>query len=180
MFETTLSDARPLKKAPRRPKKQAKPKPVEVPSVPIRKEIQPATTVPVLRRTVGVDGNTADRSCVVDLDRAASASRFAWPSTERDAHRALITFVRGACSRKLRLILIVTGKGGPTRSRVDEFPFDLGFDMSMRGVLRKMTPRWLREPGRYTELIVDGREAHRRHGENRARFYVYLRKQTPT
>jgi DNA-nicking Smr family endonuclease len=173
LFETMLNDTQPLKKAPRRPKKRIKPKPDEVPSVTIKKEIQPPTSIS--RRTVGVDGNTADRLRRGLLEPQARLDLHGL--TERDAHRALITFVRGACSRKLRLVLIVTGKGGSGQGQADEFPFDLGLDMSMRGVLRKMTPRWLREPG-LAELIVDVREAHRRHGGSGA-LYVYLRKQTP-
>jgi DNA-nicking Smr family endonuclease len=85
--------------------------------------------------------------------------------------------LRGARSRKLRLVLIVTGKGESRPGRTEEAPFDLGLDMRMRGVLRMMTPRWLREPG-IDELIADVREAHRRHGGSGA-LYVYLRKQSP-
>jgi DNA-nicking Smr family endonuclease len=49
--------------------------------------------------------------------------------------------------------------------------------MRRRGVLKLMTPRWLKEPG-IGELIADVREAHRRHGGSGA-LYVYLRKQSP-
>lgn len=173
LFEIALGDARPLKKAPRLPKKRAKPHSLQAPPAPLKKETKPVTTVST--RSVGIDGNTADR-----LRRGVIAPQARLDLhglTERDAHRALITFVRGARSRKLRLVLIVTGKGVSRSSGTEDAPFDLGLDMRMRGVLRMMTPRWLREPG-IAELIADVREAHRRHGGSGA-LYVYLRKQSP-
>ncbi|HEX4160005.1 MAG TPA: Smr/MutS family protein [Rhizomicrobium sp.] len=171
LFETTLADARPLKKAPRRPKKPTKPEPVQAPPVPIKKETQPVAPAP--HRTVGIDGNTADRLRRGVIEPQARLDLHGL--TERDAHRALLTFLRGGRSRNLRLVLIVTGKGGPSGpSRSEESAFDLGLGMSMRGILRTMTPRWLKEPG-LAELIADVREAHRRHGGSGA-LYVYLRK----
>jgi DNA-nicking Smr family endonuclease len=173
LFETTLEDARPLKKAPRRPKqkKRATPQPAPPPSVTKKAEPKPAAAAPA-RRTVGIDGNTAARLQRGTIDPQARLDLHGL--TERDAHRALLTFLREARLRKLRLILIVTGKGESGPSRGGETDFDLGFDMRMRGILRKMTPRWLKEPG-VAELIADVREAHRRHGGAGA-LYVYLRK----
>jgi DNA-nicking Smr family endonuclease len=172
LFETTLEDARPLKKNGRLPKKRTKREPVQAPSVPMKKEPLPAG--PVSRNTVGIDGNTADRLRRGLIEPQARLDLHGL--TERDAHRALLTFLRGARSRKLRLVLVVTGKGRTPGSNLgDEAMFDLGLDMSMRGVLRMMTPRWLKEPG-IAELIADMREAHRRHGGSGA-LYVYLRKQ---
>jgi DNA-nicking Smr family endonuclease len=171
LFETALEDARPLKKAPRRRKKRAEP--VQAPPVVV--VAKPQAGAPVSRHNVGVDGNTADRLRRGLIEPQARLDLHGL--TERDAHRALLTFLRGARSRKLRLILIVTGKGEAGSNRAEESPFDLGLDKRMRGVLRKMTPRWLKEPG-VAELIVDVREAHRRHGGSGA-LYVYLRKQSP-
>jgi hypothetical protein len=71
------------------------------------------------------------------------------------------------------LVLVVTGKGGDARVARDE-PFDLELDKTRRGVLRSLTPRWLKEPG-LAELIAHVGEAHRRHGGAGA-LYVYLRK----
>ncbi|HTT84460.1 MAG TPA: Smr/MutS family protein [Rhizomicrobium sp.] len=171
LFETTLEDAKPLKKAPRRAKKR---------TVAVKTETQPLlpgtknrSVPPAPNRTPGIDGNTADR-----LRRglvAPQARLDLHGLTERDAHRALVTFLRGAWSRKLRLVLVVTGKGGQDgSSAAADIPFDLGLEMRMRGVLRQMTPRWLQEPG-LAELIADVREAHGRHGGAGA-LYVYLRK----
>jgi DNA-nicking Smr family endonuclease len=88
--------------------------------------------------------------------------------TERAAHRALVTFVRGAQMRGHRLLLIVTGKG--TRRESESFDM-LG---ERRGVLKSATPRWLRE-AELAGMIADIRSAHRRHGGDGA-LYVYLRK----
>jgi len=169
LFESTLADAEPLKKAPR-PKKNPPPKPVPAAIMPTS-EARPKKPA-VQRRSIGIDGNTADRLRRGVLEPQARLDLHGL--TERDAHRALATFLRGAKTRKLRLVLIVTGKGGQTAARqtADE-AFDLGFDMRARGVLRIMTPRWLQEPG-LAELIADAREAHRRHGGPGA-LYVYLR-----
>ncbi|MGH6878786.1 MAG: Smr/MutS family protein [Rhizomicrobium sp.] len=171
LFEGALADAAPLKKAPRRPKKIA-PASAPVAAIPQVKAL-PRNAVEVPRRTVGIDGNTADRLRRGLLDPHARLDLHGL--TERAAHRALVTFLRGAKTRKLRLVLIVTGKGGNAGSRGDEdVAFDLGLDMRMRGVLRTMTPRWLQEPG-LAELIAHTCEAHRRHGGAGA-LYVYLRK----
>ncbi|HEX4079960.1 MAG TPA: Smr/MutS family protein [Rhizomicrobium sp.] len=171
LFESTLADAVPLKKAPR-PKKKTPPKPAPAATV-TPTEVRQQKPASALRRSVGIDGNTAER-----LRRgllAPQARLDLHGLTERDAHRALVTFLRGARIRKLRLVLIVTGKGGPAAAQqMGDVPFDLGLDMRTRGVLRIMTPRWLQEPG-LAELIADAREAHRRHGGQGA-LYVYLRK----
>jgi DNA-nicking Smr family endonuclease len=171
LFESALADAVPLKKAPR-PKKKTPHRPASAATVaPI--EVRPQKPAPGLRRTVGIDGNTADRLRRGLLEPQARLDLHGL--TERDAHRALVTFLRGARTRKLRLVLIVTGKGPPAAAqRTGDVPFDLGLDMRTRGVLRIMTPRWLQEPG-LAELIADAREAHRRHGGPGA-LYVYLRK----
>jgi DNA-nicking Smr family endonuclease len=172
LFETTLGDARPLKDLPRAPKKASRiaHPPPDVPKQILKPESpRPAPASP---RTIGIDGNTADRLRRGLIEPQARLDLHGL--TERDAHRALVTFVRSARARRLRLILIVTGKGGQTVRADEESPFDLGLDMSMRGVLRTRTPRWLQEPG-LAELIADVREAHRRHGGSGA-LYVYLRK----
>jgi DNA-nicking Smr family endonuclease len=171
LFETALEDARPLKKAPRRPRKK-RTEPAEITPAPTKNAPRPTASV---SRTAGIDGNTADRLGRGLIEPQARLDLHGL--SERDAHRALVTFVREARSRKLRLVLIVTGKGESGTSRIEEAPFDLGLDMRMRGVLRMMTPRWLREPG-LGDLIADVREAHRRHGGSGA-LYVYLRKQIP-
>ena len=68
----------------------------------------------------------------------------------------------------------MTGKGARGERNQRNEAFDLGLEMRARGVLRSLTPRWLREPG-LVEIVADVREAHRRHGGSGA-LYVYLRK----
>lgn len=175
LFETAMRDSAPLKKQPRPRKTSAAAKsPTRTKT---REEDgrpdQAETPQPHGRRTVGIDGNTAERLRRGQLEPEAQLDLHGM--SERDAHRALVTFVRAARARKLRLLLVVTGKGaGGQRKEGTEAAFDLGLDMQVRGILRSLTPRWLREPG-LGETIADVREAHRRHGGSGA-LYVYLRK----
>jgi len=155
LFEAAFLDARPLKKAATR-KVAAKPA-AKTSAPPVRKPMKPS----------GIDGGT-DR----DLRKGAlapDAKLDLHGMTENAAHRALVTFVRGAGARGLRLLLIVTGKGASDPS---DAPFDLG--ARKRGVLKTMTPRWLRE-SELAPFVADIRPAHRRHGGDGA-LYVYLRK----
>lgn len=171
LFETALGDAVPLKRAPRRPRKPA---PARAPESATKPTPQPSTPGTQSSRAAGIDGNTAERLRRGLLEPQARIDLHGL--SERAAHAALATFVRSARTRKLRLVLVVTGKGGSARADSQE-PFDLGLDMQMRGVLRMMTPRWLRETG-LADLVADVREAHRRHGGAGA-LYVYLRKAQP-
>jgi len=177
LFENTMSSAAPLKKSPRPRKKPAPasaPVPAKVPDAKNHaKDGNPARTPQTHeRRTLGIDGNTAERLRRGLMEPQARLDLHGM--SERDAHRALITFVRAARLRRFRLLLVVTGKGSAERSAGNETAFDLGLDMRARGILRNLTPRWLREPG-LLELVADVREAHRRHGGSGA-LYVYLRK----
>lgn len=118
---------------------------------------------------LGLDGTTKSR--LVKGNLAPDSRIDLHGMTEAVAHRALITFIRGAAMRGHRLVLVVTGKGLPD----DPFaPFDLEFSARKRGVLRMMAPRWLKEP-EMARLVADIRTAHRRHGGEGA-LYVYLRK----
>lgn len=175
LFEITMRDSAPLKKGSRPHKTSVPAKPPA--QTKTRKEgstpEQAQAPQRHTRRTIGIDGNTAERLRRGQLEPQARLDLHGM--SERDAHRALVTFVRAARARKLRLLLVVTGKGaGGQRKKENEAAFDLGLDMQARGILRTLTPRWLREPG-LAETIADVREAHRRHGGSGA-VYVYLRK----
>ena len=158
LFEAALKDAVPLTKP-----AKVKPKPGAARA----KASHPVHRAPVER---GLDGNTAGRLRRGVLEPQARLDLHGM--TEAVAHRALVTFVRGAFARGLRLVLVVTGKG--LKPPAPDAPFDLELTMRTRGILKTMTPRWLAEP-ELSAFVADVRSAHRRHGGAGA-LYVYLRK----
>ena len=86
---------------------------------------------------------------------------------EAEAHRALRGFLAYARSRGCRLVLVITGKGAPKGAAPllwrDE-----------PGVLRRLTPHWLRAPD-LRSAVLGFEEAGRGHGGSGA-LYVRLRK----
>jgi DNA-nicking Smr family endonuclease len=85
--------------------------------------------------------------------------------TQAEAHQALRGFLRHSQARGARLVIIVTGKGGP---------MDEGQWPNERGVLRRLTPQWLREPD-LRSAVLGFEEAGRAHGGSGA-LYVRLRR----
>src|ERR1700688_451420 len=75
--------------------------------------------------------------------------------TQAEAHQALRGFLRHSQARGARLVIIVTGKGGA----IDEF----GGWPNERGVLKRLTPQWLREPD-LRSVVLGFEEAGRAHG----------------
>ena len=91
--------------------------------------------------------------------------------TQAEAHHALRGFLRHSQARGARLVIIVTGKGGPL-DEVGQWPNE-------RGVLRRLTPQWLREPD-LRSVVLGFEEAGRAHGGSGA-LYVRLRRfQSPS
>jgi DNA-nicking Smr family endonuclease len=90
-------------------------------------------------------------------------------SAER-AHPALQRFIGQALDQGLRLVLVITGKGGARTGPGPDAPFML----PPPGLLRRQSPRWLRA-GPYGRQIVGMFPAHPRHGGAGA-MYVYLKK----
>jgi DNA-nicking Smr family endonuclease len=86
--------------------------------------------------------------------------------TQAEAHQALRGFLRYSQARGAKLVIIVTGKGGP----LDELA-PLGLE---RGVLRRLAPHWLREPD-LRSIVLGFEEAGRAHGGSGA-LYVRLRR----
>jgi DNA-nicking Smr family endonuclease len=86
--------------------------------------------------------------------------------TQAEAHQALRGFLRHSQTRGARLVIVVTGKGGP----LDE-PARWGQE---RGVLRRLAPHWLREPD-LRPIVLGFEEAGRAHGGSGA-LYVRLRR----
>jgi DNA-nicking Smr family endonuclease len=165
LFVETLKDAKVLAK-----RKPGVPKAAAPKRQPISRPEPPAPAQAPRKSAAGLDGNTADRLRRGELDPQARLDLHGM--TESTAHCALTTFLRGASARGLRLVLIVTGKGG--KPLAHDAPFDLELDGRARGVLKAMTPRWLAEP-ELAGFVADVRHSHRRHGGAGA-LYVYLRK----
>jgi DNA-nicking Smr family endonuclease len=86
--------------------------------------------------------------------------------TQAEAHEALRGFLRHSQARGARLVIVVTGKGGP----LDE----PGRWPQERGVLRRLAPHWLREPN-LRSVVLGFEEAGRAHGGSGA-LYVRLRR----
>lgn len=82
------------------------------------------------------------------------------------AHPRLTGFILDAQARGLRLVLVITGKGG------GDDPYDPA--PTRRGVLRRQVPVWLRQ-GALAGAVLQITPAHIRHGGEGA-YYVYLRK----
>jgi DNA-nicking Smr family endonuclease len=158
LFEATMGLGKLPEESPQKPSND------EAETVP-RKRPQPQP------RLTGVDGRTAEKLRKGALEPNATIDLHGL--TEDAAHRALTSFVQNAAARGARLLLVITGKG--LQPSAPDEPFDLELDRRTRGVLKAMTPRWLREP-ELIRFIADVRTAHRRHGGSGA-FYVYLRKE---
>ncbi len=176
LFETALADAKPLKGRTRPRPKAARPATTSA----TRTTAEPAIAAPPKApRNVaatgpsGLDGRTAERLRRGLIEPQARLDLHGL--TEASAYRTLLTFVKGAHARGLRLVLVVTGKGA--KPAAPDAPFDLERDSRTRGVLKAMVPRWLQER-ELAALVADLRTANRRHGGEGA-LYVYLRKRVP-
>jgi DNA-nicking Smr family endonuclease len=91
--------------------------------------------------------------------------------TQAEAHQALRGFLRHSQARGARLVIIVTGKGGAA----DEFS---GWP-NERGVLKRLTPQWLREPD-LRSVVLGFEEAGRAHGGSGALYVRIRRLQVPS
>jgi DNA-nicking Smr family endonuclease len=83
--------------------------------------------------------------------------------TQREAHDALLRFLRSAQDRGVTLVLVITGKGKAGVESPGE-----------RGVLKRQVPQWLRLPA-VRDLVVGFEPAHITHGGEGA-LYVRLRR----
>ena len=89
--------------------------------------------------------------------------------TQKQAHGALLRFLRRAQADGAKTVLVVTGKGSASRSRSGEHDDD-----RERGVLRRQVPMWLALP-EFRLLVVGFDDAHVGHGGEGA-LYVRLRR----
>ncbi len=85
---------------------------------------------------------------------------------QAEAHQALRGFLRHSQTRGAKIVIVVTGKGGPL-----DAPGPIG---QGRGVLRRLAPHWLREPD-LRSIVLGFEEAGRAHGGSGA-LYVRLRR----
>jgi DNA-nicking Smr family endonuclease len=82
--------------------------------------------------------------------------------TQREAHAALLHFLRRASRRQQRIVLVVTGKGAG------------GAGDRERGVLRRQVPQWLALP-EFRAFVIGFEQAHIAHGGEGA-LYVRVRR----
>lgn len=88
---------------------------------------------------------------------------------QAQAHQALRGFLHFAQSQGDRLVLVVTGKGGPNARGAGASGFD------EPGVLRRIVPHWLHAPD-LRAIVLGFEEAGRAHGGAGA-LYVRLRRE---
>ena len=88
--------------------------------------------------------------------------------TQIEAKQALEQAILGAWKNKLRLILVITGKG-LRQSKSNELS-----DNGATGVLRRIVPRWLKEPP-LSNFVLAFSSAQQTHGGSGA-LYVLLRR----
>jgi len=83
--------------------------------------------------------------------------------TQKEAHAALLQFLRGAQGDGAAIALVITGKGTGTAAGPGE-----------RGVLKRQVPMWLSLP-EFRQFVVGFDDAHIGHG-GRGALYVRLRR----
>lgn len=137
---------------------------------PVRKPASGAPAPVAVKREVpfGLDGATGERLRRGKI--APEATLDLHGLTQAQAHARLAQFVRLGHEAGSRCLLVITGKGSPSREERSA-----GFviaERSKAGVLRMMVPRWLEE---MRAMVTGVQSAHQRHGGAGA-FYVYLRR----
>lgn len=88
-----------------------------------------------------------------------------------EAHEKLFTYLQRAQSKGKRVILVITGKGGP-KNNYDEYRFS-DYENSL-GVLRREVPLWL-SGGAMRQLVLSYQDARRTDGGTGA-LYVVLKR----
>jgi DNA-nicking Smr family endonuclease len=89
--------------------------------------------------------------------------------TQKQAHAALLRFLRGAQADGARMVLVVTGKGVSRKPRRGDLA-----EPVEPGVLRRQVPTWLALP-EFRPFVVSVEDAHAAHGGQGA-LYVRLRR----
>ena len=91
---------------------------------------------------------------------------------QSEAHGALRRFLFGCHADGLRMVLVITGKGGPPVRDADSRSH--WSEREERGVLKRNVPHWLAEP-ELRAIVVSFTTAAVRHGGEGA-LYVHLRR----
>ncbi|MCA0400894.1 MAG: Smr/MutS family protein [Proteobacteria bacterium] len=86
---------------------------------------------------------------------------------QAEAHAALLSFIHSAHHDGVRLVLVITGKGGGVDSRGEE-----------KGILRRYVPHWLADPV-MRRLVLGFESAARGHGGEGALYVRLRRKRDP-
>ncbi|MFM9974807.1 MAG: Smr/MutS family protein [Beijerinckiaceae bacterium] len=89
---------------------------------------------------------------------------------QNEAHRALVSFIQRKHHDGAAVVMVITGKG----ARDDGNGSGSGTDCSERGVLKRMTPHWLADPG-LRRYVIGYEDASHRHGGTGA-LYVRIRR----
>jgi DNA-nicking Smr family endonuclease len=128
------------------------------PKAPVRTNFPRAAPPPVAPPAPGLDRKTS--RALARGRRAVEGVLDLHGLTQAEAHARLIAFLTRAQAEERTLVLVVTGKGGAE-------PGD-------RGVLRRMTPHWLRLPA--LRPIVLGFEEAAPHRGGAGALYVRLKR----
>lgn len=87
---------------------------------------------------------------------------------QNEAHRALVSFIQRKHHDGAAVVMVITGKGARDDGNGS------GTDSSERGVLKRMTPHWLADPG-LRRYVIGYEDASHRHGGTGA-LYVRIRR----
>ena len=140
------------------PKTEPLPKKIKVKEPPIP---APAKITPALKPPPDLDHRTATRLRKGQTPIEATLDLHGL--NREAAYDALMRFIIGAAARKLRCVLVITGKGA-AKPLAEE-----------TGILKQKTPEWLsQEP--LCDLVLKVQAAKPKHGGAGA-FYVLLRRQ---
>ena len=93
---------------------------------------------------------------------------------QAEAHVALKGFLARCCAAGMQHVLVITGKGRINNNYQDDGDLLDLFERREPGVLRRLTPLWLAEPG-LRSMVIGYTEAPRNHGGDGA-LYIRLRR----
>lgn len=138
-----------------------KPQPKQKPETSVRPKAEP------VNRGKGIDGGIARKLSRGDMKPQGFIDLHG--KTQEQAHKMIVDFITASHAQGYRLVRIITGTGA--RTRRDREPQD--WTESEPGVLKRRFAEFMADP-RIRDIVLDFREAHRKHGGAGA-YYVYLR-----